>query len=142
MTAAAMTVSLMLAGCAGGKSNKEATQLPPPPPLESEPLPASLATPPAPVASSPQPIAPGPELPPEVPPAPQEAAVAHQSPTYYAPPAAPQVEQRIYRVQKGDTLWSIARRHYGDGHAWEAIARANNLTNPSQLKAGQDIILP
>lgn len=31
-------------------------------------------------------------------------------------------------VQYGDTLWSMAEKHYGQGYFWPLIARANNLT--------------
>ncbi|MCC7146178.1 MAG: LysM peptidoglycan-binding domain-containing protein [Phycisphaeraceae bacterium] len=46
-----------------------------------------------------------------------------------------------YVIQKGDTLWSIAKRVYGDGKRWSDIARANNL-DPKKLPVGQKITLP
>lgn len=47
-----------------------------------------------------------------------------------------------YTVQKGDTLWSIAVRAYGDGYKWVNIAKANNLTNPSVIHSGNVLIIP
>ncbi len=47
-----------------------------------------------------------------------------------------------YTVVKGDHLWSIAVRAYGDGYKWVEIASANNLTNPGYIEIGQVIKLP
>jgi 5'-nucleotidase len=47
-----------------------------------------------------------------------------------------------YTVKKGDTLYKIAREHYGDGKAWNKIAAANPGLSPSTLKVGQRIVLP
>lgn len=47
-----------------------------------------------------------------------------------------------YKVQKGDTLWSIAEKNYGSGYNWTDIAEANKLTNPGVLSEGQELTLP
>ena len=47
-----------------------------------------------------------------------------------------------YIVKKGDTLYGIARSHYGDGKKWQQIASANPGLSPSSLKVGQTITLP
>ncbi len=60
-----------------------------------------------------------------------------------APPAAagvPMMER--YRVQRGDTLWLIAQRFYGDPTAYTLIAQANGLSDPHRLVAGQELLLP
>jgi len=44
-----------------------------------------------------------------------------------------------YTVQSGDTLNSIAQRY---GTTWSAIADANDLSNPSQIYAGQKLKIP
>jgi len=44
-----------------------------------------------------------------------------------------------YTVQKGDSLWSIAR-HYGSSVA--AIAEANGLEEAARIRAGQRLIVP
>lgn len=47
-----------------------------------------------------------------------------------------------YTVVKGDYLWSIALRAYGDGYKWTEIAKANNLVNPDYIHAGNVLKLP
>ncbi|MFI4859357.1 MAG: LysM peptidoglycan-binding domain-containing protein [Phycisphaerales bacterium JB063] len=47
-----------------------------------------------------------------------------------------------YVIQKGDTLWSIASRVYGDGQKHVDIVRANPGLNPQRLAIGQEIVLP
>ena len=54
-----------------------------------------------------------------------------------APPAS-----RTYTVRKGDTLWSIAKRTYGNGQRWVDIAQANQSVDPKKLAIGQQITLP
>ncbi len=49
---------------------------------------------------------------------------------------------RSYRVAKGDSLWIIARRLFGDGAAWTTLARFNDLENPSLLRVGQELTVP
>ena len=47
-----------------------------------------------------------------------------------------------YTIQAGDDLWKIAERAYNDGYKWTEIARANNITDPGMISAGQKINLP
>ena len=47
-----------------------------------------------------------------------------------------------YEVVKGDNLWKVAMKKYGNGYAWVEIAKANNLKNPSSLEAGQKLVIP
>lgn len=47
-----------------------------------------------------------------------------------------------YTVVKGDCLWDIAVRAYGDGYKWTEIAEANNLSNPNVIHSGNVIVLP
>lgn len=47
-----------------------------------------------------------------------------------------------YTINKGDTLWSIAVRAYGDGYKWVAIAKANNLTNPGLIHSKNVLKIP
>ena len=42
----------------------------------------------------------------------------------------------LYVVVKGDTLWSISVRAYGDGYQWVKVARENNLKNPNLIFVG------
>jgi len=57
------------------------------------------------------------------------------------PPAAPRT---TYTVKRGDTLWSIAQRLYGDGHLWKAIYEANRdrVASPSAMKVGTELRIP
>lgn len=47
-----------------------------------------------------------------------------------------------YTIEKGDSLWSIAVRSYGDGYQWTKIAKENNLSHPSLIHVGNVIKLP
>jgi len=47
-----------------------------------------------------------------------------------------------YTVVKGDHLWGIAVRAYGDGYQWVKIARENKLANPNLIHPGNVFIIP
>ena len=47
-----------------------------------------------------------------------------------------------YKVQKGDTLFGIAKKTYGDGKQWKKIQAANPGLTASTLKVGQTITIP
>ena len=49
---------------------------------------------------------------------------------------------RQYRVQKGDTLFRIAKSHYGNGNRWQQIVAANPGLSPASLQAGATITVP
>lgn len=50
---------------------------------------------------------------------------------------------REIQVQRGDSLWKLALRHFGDGRAWPRIAAVNSqLQNPHRVRAGQTLRLP
>ena len=49
---------------------------------------------------------------------------------------------QLYKVEKGDTLRSIARKLYGDEKKWQDIAELNEIKNPDSIKAGQEIKVP
>jgi nucleoid-associated protein YgaU len=53
-----------------------------------------------------------------------------------------QIAGASYTVVKGDSVWKIAVRAYGDGFQWVAIAKANNLVNPNVIVPGQVLTLP
>jgi len=56
-----------------------------------------------------------------------------------APAFAAPDESVVYIVRRGDTLYGIARS-YG-ANMW-AIARANGITNPNRIYAGQRLVIP
>ncbi|EKE05337.1 MAG: hypothetical protein ACD_19C00355G0017 [uncultured bacterium] len=47
-----------------------------------------------------------------------------------------------YETVKGDSLWKIAIRAYGDGYQWVKIARENKIVNPNIIHSGNILFLP
>lgn len=47
-----------------------------------------------------------------------------------------------YTVKKGDTLWAIAKRYYGDGSKYTKIATASGIKNPNLIYPGQVLTIP
>ncbi len=75
--------------------------------------------------------------------APATTTVTTLSATPAAPAAAtPATGGTSYTVARGDTLWSIAQKHYGDGKRWQDIASANGISDARKLAVGQKIVLP
>jgi len=57
-------------------------------------------------------------------------------------PSADKISGDSYTIRRGDYLWEIAVRAYGDGYKWVEIARINNLTNPNLIHAENVLKLP
>ena len=53
-----------------------------------------------------------------------------------------QITENSYTVVKGDSLWKIAIRAYGDPYKWVEIAMVNNLKNPDIIHSGNVFIIP
>ncbi|KKP40740.1 hypothetical protein A2130_04125 [Candidatus Woesebacteria bacterium GWC2_33_12] len=51
------------------------------------------------------------------------------------------ISSTTYEVVKGDSLWSVAVRAYGDGYSWVKIARENQLINPNIIHPGNILVL-
>lgn len=47
-----------------------------------------------------------------------------------------------YTVKKGDELFKIAERAYGDGKRYMEIVKANNLRNPDDIEVGMVLKIP
>ncbi len=47
-----------------------------------------------------------------------------------------------YTIEKGDSLWNISVRAYGDGFSWVRIAKANDLSNPNLIFSGNVLKIP
>jgi tetratricopeptide (TPR) repeat protein len=96
------------------------------------------APPPAPVAGAP--VAPVPQAGSAITDAPEESP---PPPAKEAKPAAPAV--RRHTVVKGDTLFNLAQRYYGNRSRWRDILAANRDVLPSEnapLKIGTEIKIP
>ena len=83
--------------------------------------------------------------------APSKKYMAVVTPT--ATVAQPQVQQLVnpaveqgktYTVQKGDTLWKIAKQFYGNGSQYSKIVSANSdkIKNPNLIYPGQVFSIP
>ena len=64
-----------------------------------------------------------------------------------APPAEAPVHRvagAVYVVVEGDSLWKIAKRHYGDGERWRKIYEANRdlIKDPDRIFPGQQLRIP
>lgn len=57
----------------------------------------------------------------------------------YGPQPYPRPSGQVYTVKPGDTLFSIAARF---GTTVNALAMANNISNPNLLFAGQQLVIP
>ena len=47
-----------------------------------------------------------------------------------------------YTVVKGDSLWAVCKKTYGDGSLAYKLATANNIKNPNLIYPGQVLTLP
>ncbi|MGY2893726.1 BON domain-containing protein [Deinococcus sp. UYEF24] len=48
----------------------------------------------------------------------------------------------VYTVKGGDSLSAIALKYFGDASKYRDIAHYNNMSNPDDIKAGQQIRIP
>jgi len=80
----------------------------------------------------------------------QPDAHANELPDETPRVADPLVEDAVavatHRVEKGDSLWSIAERRYGDGHLAKALGEYNvargRLRDPDTIRVGATILIP
>ena len=120
--------SLVVVGCSN--ANKKATGPANPGVTEIRPV---ASTPPAPQPVIVQPVQP------------VQPVVADTAPVVTSTQVAsatPQITGSTYTVQKGDTLYKIARAKYGEASAVKKILAANPGLNGNSIKAGQKINLP
>jgi nucleoid-associated protein YgaU len=64
------------------------------------------------------------------------------TPAVAAVPA--QTVSETYTMQRGDTLYSLARRYYGDGKLWTRIAEANRskFRDVTAIPVGTVLVIP
>ena len=64
---------------------------------------------------------------------------AQAAPAVQAAPAAQTASRDLYVVKKGDTLWKIAQRLFGDGERWREIYERNRniIRDPNLIYEGQ-----
>lgn len=68
---------------------------------------------------------------------------AGEDPTEGAESESPVADgQTTYTVQSGDTLTTIAEEVYGDQSKFDLIVDANNLTEDTPLRVGQELVIP
>jgi nucleoid-associated protein YgaU len=115
-----LLLSVVTAGCKQQPKGPQTTAVEPPvAPMETlAPMPAAPETTPLPpVAATPKP------------------AETSATPTPLVPP-------RTYTVQKGDTIYGIARKIFGSDARAKDIIAANPGIDPDHIKVGQVINLP
>ena len=47
-----------------------------------------------------------------------------------------------HTVEKGDHLWSISEKYYGNGYNWVDIASENGLSNAGIIEVGMELTIP
>ena len=53
-----------------------------------------------------------------------------------------ETKEKIHVVAKGDSLWNIAKKYYGDGNKYKLIMKANNIKDAGALQVGQKLTIP
>lgn len=68
-----------------------------------------------------------------------------EAPAENVPPSEQKApDGKTYKVEKGDSLWKIAEKMYGDGTKWPKIHDANKdkIENPDMIYPDQELIIP
>jgi nucleoid-associated protein YgaU len=93
------------------------------------------------VAPAPAPPA---EKPPEAAPPERERVLIGPGPEVRAAVPLGPVPPGVYRVRRGDTLWGISARAYGDPFKWRDIFQANRATvsDPNLIYPFQELQIP
>lgn len=78
------------------------------------------------------------------------AVIGHRDVTPYLPPEqkpkpTPAKQSGIkatHTVVRGDTLWDLAKKYYGDYYQWTKIQKANGNLNPYTIPVGKKLLIP
>ena len=64
--------------------------------------------------------------------------------TAAAPAAAAPTQSDTYEIKKGDTLWAIAEKYYGNGSKYTEIVKANQpmIKDADEIYPGQTLRIP
>lgn len=54
----------------------------------------------------------------------------------------PEPDYYAYIMKRGDTLWALAVKHYGNGNSWTKIANASGISNPRRIPVGYVVKIP
>ena len=78
---------------------------------------------------------------------PQPEVTPEPTPEVTAEPEASQTQETVaqptaYTIKKGDTLIGISLRNYGSNTKVSEICALNGITDPDDIKIGQEILLP
>jgi len=58
-------------------------------------------------------------------------------------PAATALNAAKIRIQPGDSLWKLARRHLGSGFRWNELLASNpNISDPNHIQPGALLVVP
>ncbi|MCX5654415.1 MAG: LysM peptidoglycan-binding domain-containing protein [Planctomycetota bacterium] len=123
--------SMLVVGCGPKKE-----ELPPLEPVDGQP--AAVAVPGG-AAKSPVTVE---TMPP--PPVAKPRPMTPEKPAGNNPPAADPAAGQSYEVKAGDTLYTLAKRFYGDGKLWTRIADANKdkIKDVSHIPIGTMLTIP
>ncbi len=69
------------------------------------------------------------------------ASPPRNAPREDAPPA-PAAGPKTYVVEKGDSLYKIAQKFYGNGNDWRRIRDANSMKDGWEVRQGMKIVIP
>lgn len=50
--------------------------------------------------------------------------------------------EQSYKIQDGETLWSVAEKFYGTGFDWTYVASRNNILDSSNIPTGKILFIP
>lgn len=50
--------------------------------------------------------------------------------------------EQVYKIQDGETLWSLAGRFYSNWLDWTYIATRNNISDPTNVSTGRILFIP
>ena len=51
-------------------------------------------------------------------------------------------DEQTYKIKPGDNLSRISKRFYDDANKYNEIAKANGISDPNKIQAGQELKLP